>query len=214
MPEIIETTVYRFDALSEPARETARAWYRGAGLDHDWYEFVCADCEAICAILGVELKTRTVRLFGGGLRQKPAIHFSGFWSQGDGACFEAAYRYQRHAPRRIRDHAPNDTELHRIADSLQSVQRAHFYQLRAEICHRGRYYHEFCMDIAARRDSSTGQVMMVDAEEMVIEAMRDLARWLYRQLEREYEYQTSDEVVDQIIAANGYTFTESGHEFG
>jgi len=53
-----------------------------------------------------------------------------------------------------------------------------------------------------------------DAEEVVIEALRDLARWLYRQLEREYDYLSSDDVVDEAIIANGYTFTEAGQRFG
>jgi len=44
--------------------------------------------------------------------------------------------------------------------------------------------------------------------------LRDLARWLYRRLEQEYEYRTSDEVVDETIIANDYTFTESGRRFG
>ena len=56
--------------------------------------------------------------------------------------------------------------------------------------------------------------MTADAEEVVIEALRDLARWLYRQLEREYDYLSSDEVVDEAIIANGYTFTEAGRRFG
>jgi hypothetical protein len=56
--------------------------------------------------------------------------------------------------------------------------------------------------------------MTVDAEEVVIEALRDLARWLYRQLEREYEYLTSDEAVDESIVANEYTFTAAGRRFG
>ena len=37
---------------------------------------------------------------------------------------------------------------------------------------------------------------------------------LYRQLEREYDYLTSDEVVDGAIVANRYTFTEAGRRFG
>ena len=41
-----------------------------------------------------------------------------------------------------------------------------------------------------------------------------LARRLYRQLEREYEYLTSDDAVDEAIIANDYTFTETGHRFG
>jgi hypothetical protein len=56
--------------------------------------------------------------------------------------------------------------------------------------------------------------MTADAEKVVIEALRDLARWLYRQLESEYTHLTSDEVVDDAILANQYTFTETGKRFG
>ena len=133
MPEIIETTVYRLDELSDAAKEKARAWYRQTGFDHDWFEFVYDDFECICAIIGVDLKTVPVRLYGGGTRQKPCIWFSGFWSQGDGACFEGRYGYAKDAPRKIRDHAPKDGELHRIADALQAIQRRNFYQLHATV---------------------------------------------------------------------------------
>lgn len=214
MPEIIETTVYQLHELSDTAREKARAWWREAGFDHDWYEFVYPDFEAICAILGVTLKTSPVRLMGGGSRPQPHIYFNGFWSQGDGACFEGCYTHARQASAKIRRHAPQDLELHRIADALQAVQRRNFYQLRAEASHRGRYYHEYCVAIAVERDSPAGQDMTADAEEIVTEALRDLVRWLYRQLEREYDYQTSDDCVDEAIAANAYTFTETGRRFG
>ena len=56
--------------------------------------------------------------------------------------------------------------------------------------------------------------MTSDAEETVIEALRDLARWLYRQLEREYDHLSSDEAVDETITANEYTFTDAGGRFG
>jgi len=214
MPDIIETTVYRFDELSDAAREKARAWYREGGLDYDWYDTVYEDFQRIAEILGLNLKTRTVRLMGGGTRQDPCIWFRGFSSQGDGACFESWYSYRKHAPRRIREYAPQDTELHRIADALQAIQCRNFYQLRADASHRGHYYHEYCMAISVERDSPTAQDMTVDAEETIIEALRDLARWLYRQLEREYDYLSSDEVVDEAIIANGYTFTEAGRRFG
>ncbi|RWH46689.1 MAG: antitoxin of toxin-antitoxin stability system [Mesorhizobium sp.] len=211
MPEII---VNRLDELPESAKETARAWYREGAFDHDWFEFVYDDFERICEILGVELKTRVVRLMGGGTRQKRCIWFSGFWSQGDGACFEGRYVYAKGAPARIREHAPKDGELHRIADALQAIQRRNFFQLHAAISHRDRYYHEYTMAIAVERDSPVYQDMTADAEEAVTEALRDLARWLYRQLEREYEYLTSDAVVDEAIIANAYTFTASGRRFG
>ena len=214
MPEIKETTVYRLDELSDDAKEKARAWYRQVGLDHDWFEFVYDDFERICAILGVNLKTVPVRLYGGGTRQKPCIWFSGFWSQGDGACFEGRYSHAAGATRTIRDRAPKDNELHRIADVLQAVQRRNFYQLYATVTHRDRYYHEYSMAISVERDSPTWQDMTADAEETVIEALRDLARWLYRQLEREFDDLASDESVDDAITANAYTFTAAGHRFG
>ena len=214
MAEIIETTVYRLDELSDEAKDKARAWYREGGFDYDWYDAVYEDFQQIAEILGVRFKTRTVRLMGGGSRQKPRIFFSGFWSQGDGACFEGYYSYPKYATAEIRSYAPQDRILHGIADAVQSVQQRNFYQLRAEATHRGHYHHEYCMAISVERDSPTWQDMTADAEEVVIEALRDLARWLYRQLEREYDYLTSDETVDETIAANGYTFTSDGKRFG
>jgi hypothetical protein len=104
--------------------------------------------------------------------------------------------------------------LHRIADALQAIQRRNFYQLRAEVSQRGRGCHEYSMSITVERDSPTNQEMTIDAEDAVTEALRDLARWLYRQLEREYDYQTSDEVTDEAIVANEYTFTDDGRRFG
>ena len=214
MPHVVETTVYYLNELSEAGQDKARNWYRESAFEDDWYDCVYDDFETICGILGVHLKTRPVRLFGGGTRAKPCIYFSGFSSQGDGACFEATYAYEKDTPRKIRAHAPQDTELHAIADALQAAQRRNFYHLHADITHRGRYNHEYCMAISVERESPTSQAMTGGAEDVVITALRDLACWLYRQLEREYEYQTSDAVVDEAIIANDYTFTDTGRRFG
>ena len=213
MPEVIETTVYTFEELHGRARERARDWYR-EGIPHeDWHEFVFEDFERICEILGVDLATRPVRLHGGGTRQKPCIWFSGFVSQGDGACFEGSYSYRKGLSLAIRAYAPRDERLTAIADQLQQVQRKNLYALEARVTHRGRYYHEHSMEISVERNSDPSQPPTADAEEGVSEALRDLARWLYRQLEQEYDHQMSNEVVDEGIIANGYTFTEAGSRF-
>lgn len=214
MPAIIETTVYQLDELADEAKESARSWYRQHGFDYDWYDSVFEDFGRVCHLLGIDLRTRPVRLMGGGARGEPCIFFSGFSSQGDGACFEGHYEYARGSCRTIRDYAPEDVELHRIADALEAIQWRNFYQLSATARHRGRYSHEYCMDITVDRDSPAWQAPTAEAEEVVTEALRDLARWLYRQLEREYEYQTSDEAVDEAITANEYSFTETGRRFG
>ena len=214
MPRIIETTVYTIDELSGAAKENARIWYRQTGLHDEWCDFIYEDFETVCGNLGVTLATSPVCLHGGGTRDKPRIYWSGFASQGDGASFEGSYAHAKGAARAIRAHAPTDAELHRIADKLQAVQRKNFWQLTAGIRQRGRYYHEYTMAIEVERESPSWQPPTGDAEDAVTEAMRDLARWLYRQLQSEYEHQTSDETVDEIVAVNAWTFTANGTRFG
>ena len=214
MPEVICTPVYQFPELSDAAKEKARSWYREAAVTDDWWDAVYDDFERVCEILGVSLKTRPVRLMGGGNCQKPCIWFSGFSSQGDGASFEATVRHAKGSAREIRSYAPKDETLHSIADRLQGAQRQNFYQLSADVSHRGRYYHEYCMAIDVARDSPTGQAPTEGSEETVVESLRDLARWLYRQLEAEYDHLTSDEAVDEGIIINEYTFTDAGRRVG
>ena len=95
MPQVIETTVYTIEELSEAARQRARAWYRETCLDYQWYDFVYEDFQAICGILGMALRTSPVRLHGGGTRDKPHLFFRGFASQGDGASFEGSYAHAK-----------------------------------------------------------------------------------------------------------------------
>ena len=211
---MICTTVYLFPELSYAAKENARNWYRELGPHDDWWDAVYEDFERVCEILGIRLKTTPVRLMGGGTRQKPCIWFSGFWSQGDGACLEGYFSHAKGAAARIRDYAPTDTTLHGIADRLQAIQRRNFYQLAAAASHRGRYYHEYTMSVDVTRDSPTWQPPTEGAVEIVTEAFRDLVRWLYRQLQVEYDHLASDESIEDSIIANEYTFTEGGRRFG
>lgn len=210
MPSIIEITVYRFDELPEAGKDNARAWYREGAFDHDWYDAVYEDFQRIAEILGICLRTRISRLMGGGISESPCIWFTGFWSQGDGASWEGSYAFSKGASSAIRSYAPQDRELHRIADALLAIQRRNFYQLQADVRHRGGYYHAFTMDIDVTRESPICQDMTEDAESTVADLLRDLARWLYRQLEQEYDYLSYDAAVDEAVLANGYTFTESG----
>ena len=49
--------------------------------------------------------------------------------------------------------------------------------------------------------------------EFIVERQR-LDIWLYRQLENEYDWLTSDAAVDEAIHINAYTFTEAGLHAG
>jgi hypothetical protein len=214
MPQIIATTVYQLNELREGAKDCARSWYREGGFDHDWYDAVYEDFQRIAEIIGIRLNTRTVRLVGGRTREDPCIWFSGFWSQGDGACWCGSYSYRKSATADLRAYAPRDQTLHSIAARLQDAQQQNFYQLSAKVTHRGNYYHAHSMDIEVARDSPFSQEIAGDAEAIIVDTLRDLANWLYRQLEREYDYLTSDEAVDETLIANGYTFTAEGRRFG
>ncbi|MDP4446398.1 antitoxin of toxin-antitoxin stability system [Escherichia coli] len=214
MSSIITITVYTLDELSCPARGKARDWYRQHHADSNWYENVYEDFREVCGIFGIDLRQRVFRLSNGRFMEEPCIWFSGFCSQGDGACFEGRWHWQPATARRLREYATQDHELHRIADALQAVQKRNFWQLQAEIHHRGRYCHPYSMDITVTRNSPTGQAMTADAEAAVSEALRDLAFWLYRQLENEYDWLTSDAAVDEALLINEYTFTEAGLRAG
>lgn len=214
MAETKQYTVYQFDELSDRAKDTARQWYREASQDDNYFaENVIEDAAQIADQLGINLRQTTVKLMGGGTRQEPTIYWSGFSSQGDGACFEGTYYYAKASKRKIREYAPLDTELHAIADGLAEVQRKYWYQLQASVKHRGHYQHEMCTEIDVDADQVGDRYQDVSKEdaETVRELLRDFMRWIYRSLEKEYDYQNSDEVVDETIRANEYTFDEDGN---
>ena len=144
----------------------------------------------------------------GSTRPEPTIYYSGFSSQGDGACFEGRYEYKRGALKAVKDYAGQDEKLHRIVEALQEIQKKNFYQLTARTKHSGHYYHSGCMSVDVER--SDGKEMTADAEEMVEECLRDFADWIYKQLENEYDYRTGEEACREAIEANDYEFTEKG----
>ena len=96
----------------------------------------------------------------------------------------------------------------------QAIPRRSFQQLAAEASHSDRFYHDSTNAADLTRDSPTWQPPTEDSEEIVTEAIRELARWLYRQLQSEYVHLTSDESIEEGIIVNEYTFTEGGRRFG
>jgi hypothetical protein len=204
----VETTVYTFDELSDDAKERAREWFRDDHLDYDWWDSVYEDAATCGKLIGIDLNQKPVKLMNGSTRYDPAIWFSGFSSQGDGACFEARYAYVKGSAKAIRAHAPLDKELHRIADELQRVQRKAAYRIEASTRHRGHYYHSGCMNVDVYTSDNT--IDEPQNADDVVQCLRDFADWIYSQLESEYNYQNSDEQVDESIRCNEYEFDEDG----
>ena len=208
----IQTEVFKFSELSERAKETARYWFRQySAVDGFYAEYVFEDVATIADMMGIDLRQTRKPHADGSHHYAPTIYYSGFSSQGDGACFESTYRYKRGAVTAVMAYAPLDTELHRIARELQAVQKKHFYGLRAATNKSGRYNHSGCMNVTVDYHGPNGtEYETYKGEDEVTQALRDFADWIYARLESEYEYQDSDAVIDESITANAYEFTEHG----
>lgn len=204
MPALKQYLTYTFDELSDTAKEKAREWYRDGQLDYDWWEFVYEQADTAASIIGIDIDRKG--------KNTPAIFFSGFWSQGDGACFEGSYRYKKGwRSALLHEFGPGDTlnELLSIGQALQATQARHFYKLEATCRHRGHYQHSGCMSVeVTHTDSMYWDVG--DAEDDIRDALRSFADWIYDRLEQEHDWLTADEQIDESIRANGYTFNEDG----
>jgi NAD+--asparagine ADP-ribosyltransferase len=195
--------VFAFDELSESAKKTAMQWYRESDTEGFWQEYVLEEAANAAELFGLDIRMK--RTNNGEYR--PSIYYSGFWSQGDGACFEGSYKYKKGALEAVKAYAPKDVELHRIVKGLQDVQKKHLYKIAANIVHSGRYMHEYSMAVDVFADTFAD---ISEAETAITELMRYFARWIYKQIERAYEYENSDDVVSENIRANEYDFLESG----
>jgi len=206
----VEINLYQFDELGDKAKEKARDWYR-EGANESPLDACSDNFETVCAILGIKLKTFAVKLMSGNTRQDSCIFFSGFYSQGDGACFEATYTFAAHAQKLIRQHAPGDSELARIADVLADEQARNGNVLSAVIAKSSYFYsHEYTVSVVVELPDDTGAADVVDSE-VLPEAFRDLMRWMYRQLKAGYEDSQSDEIVDDNIRMNEYEYDVLGN---
>jgi hypothetical protein len=186
----ITVNLYQYDELSDKAKEKARNWYRSCD-NGEFAEDVIYDAKEISKLFGLQIDK---------------VYYSGFWSQGDGASFTGYYSYQKGALKAVKSYAGRDTELHQIVEQLQEIQRKSFYGVSCKIRQHGNYVHEMTMqfDIDISRQSYD------DMEDELAEVLRDYARWIYKRLEAEYDYQNSDEAVEESIISVGYEFLESG----
>lgn len=146
------------------------------------------------------------------------MYFSGFWNQGDGACFEGYVE---------------DWELFlKSVGYSDPLLIAHFKEnARYKVKHFGRYYHENCTLFTAEfplptnayeteenflhnygtRDEVRDAVLIAvlsqyngdDLKALFEETFKDHMRDLYRRLEEEYDYLTSDEAVLESLEASG-----------
>ena len=197
------TTVYEFSELSPSAKAKARDWYREASTyDDHGAEYVIDDAKMVFAHCGITIDR---------------VGYSGFWSQGDGAHFVGTWRAADVTLGGVKNCAPIDEKLHAIAAEFERI-AALFPLASFTVKHRGSYSHENCTDFSFEFLDADGYQIdppgAQQAEKDLEKAAKDAMRWIYRTLEKEYDYHNADEQVDESIECNGYTFTEEGKRFG
>jgi hypothetical protein len=171
--------------------------HREINVYDQWHEFVYSDFID-------DMKKQGVRVDN--------IMFSGFWSQGDGACFEGE----------VEDISKLvDLDEYPMIKMMQGMDKGSIgiFIASNNIVH---YYHEHSVDIDIKHDEFYD---MMDApsevhkhviksydekltEEMegfskdAVDTLRGCMQQLYRKLEKEYEHLTSDDLVEEAIKAN------------
>ena len=213
--QIIETNVFTLDELDDSAKERARQWWRDAMDSSDYADHVIEDAGQVAELFGIEFKKHPVKLMGGSTRQDPCVWWSGFSSQGDGASFEGWFKPRGGNFARLCEYAPQDAVLKEIAIDLDRIwSLSEGFPVSCRITTSGGYSHSNTMDFELSADDDVSEEAFGKLEDAIPPVLRRFADWIYRQLEAEYEYQSSDEQVDDMLVNNGYTFDESGKRFG
>ena len=183
--------------VSSSQRTALLEKYRDINVDFDWWQDVYEQFRTDMDAVGITV----ARMF-----------FSGFWSQGDGACFIG---YLGNALTYLDHHHKDQYPM--IRKLLEAGGEVY-----ARCSHRGLYYHENCTEFWVDADTLTGMLPqptefhervaeqwqaaldaeVVAFEENVTDQWRTYMRELYRRLEEEYDSRTSDDAVWDTIEAN------------
>lgn len=200
------TPLDRFNALPARQRDEILDKHRNYNTEHlDWWDCIYDDFKNDMDAIGIEVQR---------------IYFSGFWSQGDGACFEGrVFSWEDFLP-----------SLGHTDPALITLANHSHWAFGVE--HKGHYYHENCTRFNTclatldcndaldeeefaqvfspyKSEIQTAAWMALiadykreDLEEQFTEAFKGHMRDLYSRLEIEYDHLTSDESVLEALDAN------------
>jgi hypothetical protein len=199
----LKVKVYEYKELNDDAKKKAREWYLEGGLNYPWHEFQVEDAKEFLESKGFI---------------DPEIMFSGFCSQGDGACFS----FKGIDIQKLK----NDPKKER--PELEVIFRKHFTKgLLEQVCpiaenlsiagsHSGHYCHEFSVSVSCEfYGEGKGGDNAADVFSVAVrDFQRELSSHLYKSLEKEWDYLNSVVAVEESIESNGYTFTKDGKRFG
>ena len=178
--------LYGFDELSAEARDKVLNDSRHINVEHEWYESTIEEWSSVLEQSGYET---------------PRILFSGFYSQGDGACFESVINLGTWLTR------------HNLATKYRHLRKAYSEgEVSGGIKHTGRDYHEYSTDIELDYIGSDDRVTsnLQEVEALIKQDMVTLSKKIYQALEKEYAALTEDEAVADTLRINARLFHSDG----
>lgn len=225
---------YTFDELDTAAKEHARDKRRDDAVQDDWWDHVHENAVRMGALMGIEVGENVTRTIGGRYAKEYDIQFSGFSSQGDGCCWSGYLETQQLAGsvERIKEEtgwneamednelivlAMQAEELHAMITAVQVANRLSPVDgsgdpdvdwpdceigIRIAVSGEERYFR-------TKVDSS---ILPSDIEKNMDRFVHAFAAWIYKQLEAEHDYLTSDEYIDERTKELDLSFDEDGND--
>lgn len=205
-----EYTLYTFDELSDDIQEKVLDNNRDINTDFDgWETFTLED------------KTNELIEYG---FHNPEILYSGFWSQGDGACFTGSL--DNDGLLKFLEKTQEKTKYKKIVRAIESEK----LYVSIKITHNFQYYHEYSTSIEdyteMQDNSELPEPLQKEWDAFMLSFSEgrglyngregwyyDQCQSIYKALEDTYNYLTSDEAVKDTTITNEYTFLENGKPF-
>lgn len=193
-------TLYQFDELSDEAKENAIEKLRDINVNYpDWDDYLIDNWQEALEKIGF---------------QNAKIEYSGFWSQGDGASFTADINSEKIFSSMVYCRAQKDYPSARIIELAEKIYINDGFKMYLS---RGRsnYSHERAVSINIDvenpyRDNRFWAKIIERFENALDDFRIDLCHAIYKTLETNYNYLTSDEAIAEAIRANEYDFLENG----
>ena len=133
------------------------------------------------------------------------FYYNGFYSQGDGACFDGNYAYNP----QWREAYKHNGELGLIGQRLHDMQAGDGFNITANIKHDSGcgYYHADSVDI------DVSGVIADAAIEMMENRIKRFMYYCYDALQLDHDSRTSFEAFAEMAGADGRVFTADGTDF-
>ena len=198
MEKITKTyDVYKYDGLSKEAQQKVIEDNHDINTDYEWFE---SDFECM-------IEELTKKGF-----DDAEIFFSGFYSQGDGACFTANLNVEKIM--KYFKLATKYTDLLKkyVIPGNVKADNHHY-------CHSNVMYLDIELDaiVDIKRLSIAQQDALSDVEEelriKLFEIAKNEADKIYATLQKTYEHLTSEDVIIETIKENEYVFLKDGKRF-